>query len=150
MAAVNVCFTRRQPAQGGRQQGARIADTAAATALTSQDRILVIFPEGTFTRQPGLLEFFTGAFKIASEAGLPVYAACLGITSLSSGRGDMASTPKARTSKQERNRSAIERRRLEAALEEGLEETFPASDPVAVTEPRPQTMPVDDFGPARL
>jgi 1-acyl-sn-glycerol-3-phosphate acyltransferase len=34
---------------------------------------LVVFPEGTFTRQAGLLEFFTGAFKIASEAGLPVY-----------------------------------------------------------------------------
>jgi len=31
-----------------------------------------------------------------------------------------------------------EDRRLEAALEEGLEETFPASDPVAVTEPRRQ------------
>jgi hypothetical protein len=37
----------------------------------------------------------------------------------------MASTPKARKSKQ--NRNAIERQRLEAALEEGLEETFPAS-----------------------
>jgi nicotinate phosphoribosyltransferase len=61
----------------------------------------------------------------------------------------MASTPKARKSKQERNRNAIERRRLEAALEEGLEETFPASDPVAVTEPRPQTIPVGDVGPAR-
>jgi len=61
----------------------------------------------------------------------------------------MASTPKERKSKQERNRSAIERRRLEAALEEGLEETFPASDPVAVTEPRPQAVPVGDAGPAR-
>ena len=29
------------------------------------------------------------------------------------------------------------RRRLERALDEGLEETFPASDPVAVTEPAP-------------
>lgn len=28
-------------------------------------------------------------------------------------------------------------RRLEKELEEGLEETFPASDPVAVTEPAP-------------
>jgi hypothetical protein len=40
----------------------------------------------------------------------------------------MAFTPKARQSKQ--NRNAIERQWLEAALEEGLEETFPASDPV--------------------
>jgi hypothetical protein len=30
-----------------------------------------------------------------------------------------------------------ERRRLEEALEEGLEETFPASDPVSVTQPQP-------------
>ena len=29
------------------------------------------------------------------------------------------------------------KRRLDRALEEGLEETFPASDPVAVTEPAP-------------
>jgi hypothetical protein len=28
------------------------------------------------------------------------------------------------------------RRKLERALEEGLEETFPASDPVNVTQPR--------------
>ncbi|MGC2076999.1 MAG: lysophospholipid acyltransferase family protein [Xanthobacteraceae bacterium] len=50
-----------------------IADTAAATDLTRQGRLLVVFPEGTFTRRAGLLEFFTGAFKIASETGLPVY-----------------------------------------------------------------------------
>jgi hypothetical protein len=30
-----------------------------------------------------------------------------------------------------------EKERLERALEEGLEGTFPASDPVAVTEPAP-------------
>jgi 1-acyl-sn-glycerol-3-phosphate acyltransferase len=50
-----------------------LADTAAATALAREGRVLVVFPEGTFTRQAGLLEFFTGAFKIAGEAGLPVY-----------------------------------------------------------------------------
>jgi nicotinate phosphoribosyltransferase len=60
-----------------------------------------------------------------------------------------SSTPKARKSKQERDRKAIERQRLEAALEEGLEETFPASDPVAVTEPRPQAIPVGDPEPVR-
>ncbi len=59
----------------------------------------------------------------------------------------MASTPKSRKPKRKGNRNAIERRRLEAALEEGLEETFPASDPAAVTEPRPQAMPVGDVGP---
>jgi 1-acyl-sn-glycerol-3-phosphate acyltransferase len=54
-----------------------IAETAAATDLTRQGRLLVVFPEGTFTRRAGLLEFFTGAFKIASEADLPVYPAIL-------------------------------------------------------------------------
>src|SRR3981081_2558121 len=33
--------------------------------------------------------------------------------------------------------SDAEKRRLEQALEEGLEETFPASDPVNVTQPPP-------------
>ena len=32
---------------------------------------------------------------------------------------------------------AAEKRKLEKALEEGLEETFPASDPVNVTQPAP-------------
>ena len=31
----------------------------------------------------------------------------------------------------------VEKRRLEQALEEGLEETFPASDPVNVIQPPP-------------
>ena len=35
-------------------------------------------------------------------------------------------------------------RRLERQLDEGLEETFPASDPPAVTEPAPA--PPDDKG----
>jgi hypothetical protein len=32
---------------------------------------------------------------------------------------------------------SAEKRRLDQALEEGLEETFPASDPVSVTQPSP-------------
>lgn len=32
----------------------------------------MIFPEGTFTRRPGLSGFFLGGFKIAAEARLPV------------------------------------------------------------------------------
>ena len=32
---------------------------------------------------------------------------------------------------------ANEKRRLDQALDEGLEETFPASDPVSVTQPSP-------------
>lgn len=64
---LGVLFVDRYDLTGG------LADTAAATTLAREGRILVIFPEGTFTRQSGLLEFFTGAFKIASEANLPVY-----------------------------------------------------------------------------
>ena len=36
-----------------------------------------------------------------------------------------------------RDTKSAEKRRLEQALEEGLEETFPASDPVNVTQPPP-------------
>ena len=64
---LGVLFVDRFDLAGG------LADTAAATALAREGRILVVFPEGTFTRQAGLLEFFTGAFKIASEAALPIY-----------------------------------------------------------------------------
>ncbi len=32
---------------------------------------------------------------------------------------------------------ATEKRQLDEALEEGLEETFPGSDPVSVTQPAP-------------
>ncbi len=48
----------------------------------------------------------------------------------------MVSIPKEQRPKSKQNQEEAERRRLEVALEEGLEETFPASDPVAVTEPR--------------
>lgn len=38
---------------------------------------LVFFPEGTFSRQPGLLKFHTGAFVAAARAGCPVVPAVL-------------------------------------------------------------------------
>jgi len=47
-------------------------DTAVITEVARQGRVLVSFPEGTFTRRPGLSEFFLGAFKVAAEAGLPI------------------------------------------------------------------------------
>jgi 1-acyl-sn-glycerol-3-phosphate acyltransferase len=50
-----------------------LADTAMATDAAREGRLLVIFPEGTFTRRPGLLDFHLAAFKIACEANLPVY-----------------------------------------------------------------------------
>ena len=62
----------------------------------------------------------------------------------------MAATPTKRRSKRPPKQNDAERRRLDAALEEGLEETFPASDAVAVTEPRLRTMPVCDAELAQL
>ena len=49
----------------------------------------------------------------------------------------MASNPKSNTEKQHKADQERQKRqeRLERKLEEGLEDTFPASDPVAVTEP---------------
>ena len=47
----------------------------------------------------------------------------------------MAFGSKRPTSKQDRQHKKAEQERLEAALEEGLKGTFPASDAVAVTQP---------------
>ena len=33
---------------------------------------LAWFPEGTFTRMPGLLAFHLGAFEVACQAGVPI------------------------------------------------------------------------------
>ena len=49
-----------------------LADAEALIAFARKGRILVFFPEGTFTRRAGLSGFYLGAFKIAAEAGLPV------------------------------------------------------------------------------
>ncbi len=49
-----------------------LTDAAALTALAQQGRVLVFFPEGTFTRRAGLSGFYLGAFKIAAETNLPV------------------------------------------------------------------------------
>jgi hypothetical protein len=54
--------------------------------------------------------------------------------------GNMVSILEEQEQRRSQRQKQTERRRLEAALEEGLEETFPASDPVAVTEPRRQTV----------
>ena len=50
-----------------------IADTASATKIAREGNLLVIFPEGTFTRRPGLLELHLAPFKIACDANLPVF-----------------------------------------------------------------------------
>ncbi|HVX77960.1 MAG TPA: AMP-binding protein [Bradyrhizobium sp.] len=49
-----------------------LTDAAALGALARQGRLLVFFPEGTFTRRAGLSGFYLGAFKVAADAGLPI------------------------------------------------------------------------------
>ena len=39
--------------------------------------------------------------------------------------------------KSKRDREEVRKRRLERSLEQGLEDSFPASDPVNVTQPAP-------------
>jgi acyl carrier protein len=51
---------------------ASLTDAATLGALAREGRILVFFPEATFTRRAGLSGFYLGAFKVAAEAGLPV------------------------------------------------------------------------------
>ena len=50
-----------------------LADAEALVALAREGRVLVFFPEGTFTRRAGLSGFYLGAFKVAAEAGIAVY-----------------------------------------------------------------------------
>jgi len=50
----------------------RLADTEALVAGAREGRNVIFFPEGTFTRRPGLSAFYLGAFKVAAEAGLPI------------------------------------------------------------------------------
>ncbi len=52
------------------QQGA--ADTRRLISRARAGRSLMFFPEGTFTRAPGLRPFHLGAFLAAAETGLPV------------------------------------------------------------------------------
>lgn len=47
-------------------------------------------------------------------------------------------TGKEKTDKSARKRQESDREKLERKLEEGLEGTFPGSDPVAITEPAPK------------
>jgi 1-acyl-sn-glycerol-3-phosphate acyltransferase len=58
-----------------RQRGATDARRVLRNAI--QGHSLVFFPEGTFTRRPGLLKFHTGAFATAVRAGCPLVPAVL-------------------------------------------------------------------------
>jgi 1-acyl-sn-glycerol-3-phosphate acyltransferase len=49
-----------------------VADADRVTATLRSGTSLLVFPEGTFVGQPGLLPFRLGAFKAAIETGCPV------------------------------------------------------------------------------
>jgi 1-acyl-sn-glycerol-3-phosphate acyltransferase len=49
-----------------------VEDTGRFVKLAQAGESLIVFPEGTFRRMPGLLPFRMGAFTIAAQAGLPV------------------------------------------------------------------------------
>jgi 1-acyl-sn-glycerol-3-phosphate acyltransferase len=49
-----------------------VADAERVTATLRGGAPLLVFPEGTFLGQPGLLPFRLGAFKAAIETGCPV------------------------------------------------------------------------------
>ena len=63
---IDVEFVERMDTRRGVTDAKRIALAAG------EGRSLVFFPEGTFTRMPGLLPFHMGAFLAAVEAGIPV------------------------------------------------------------------------------
>ncbi|WEX90016.1 AMP-binding protein [Sinorhizobium garamanticum] len=49
-----------------------LIDAESLTRAARQGRILVFFPEGTFTRRPGLSAFYLGAFRVAADSDLPI------------------------------------------------------------------------------
>ena len=49
-----------------------VEDTKSLADMVAAGRPLLFFPEGTFTRMPGLLPFHMGAFAVAAEADVPV------------------------------------------------------------------------------
>ncbi|HYU34576.1 MAG TPA: AMP-binding protein [Thermoanaerobaculia bacterium] len=60
-----VFVERFEPGQG-------VEETRKVLEAVRGGESLVIFPEGTFRRGPGLLPFRLGAFVVAAEAGVPV------------------------------------------------------------------------------
>jgi 1-acyl-sn-glycerol-3-phosphate acyltransferase len=49
-----------------------VADAERVTAALRRGMSVLVFPEGTFLRSPGILPFRLGAFKSAVETGCPV------------------------------------------------------------------------------
>ena len=66
LARLGALFVDRFDAAGG------IASMRVAAAALAAGELLVIFPEGTFKRMPGVLPFHMGAFTIAAHTQVPL------------------------------------------------------------------------------
>ncbi len=66
LARLGAVFVARGRAEELEKELARIREALG------EDRLLVVFPEGTFDRAPGLLPFHLGGFRVAAELGVPV------------------------------------------------------------------------------
>ena len=62
----NVLFVERFDTQQGIDDAKRISEVAKTGTS------LLFYPEGTFTRMPGLLPFNMGAFLTSAETGVPI------------------------------------------------------------------------------
>lgn len=66
MRRLGAIFVRRSDPAGG------VADARTALESARAGARIIWFPEGTFSRMPGLLAFHVGAFATAAQLGLPV------------------------------------------------------------------------------
>ncbi|MGH6815435.1 MAG: AMP-binding protein, partial [Hyphomicrobiaceae bacterium] len=66
LRGIGAIFARRTDPTGG------VEDTEKMLAAVRGGSTVVVFPEGTLTRMPGLLGFHLGAFLVAAKAGLPI------------------------------------------------------------------------------
>jgi len=66
LSRIGSVFVDRLDAQRG------VEDTGRFAAAARAGQSLIVFPEGTFRRMPGLLPFRMGAFVIAAQSGVPV------------------------------------------------------------------------------
>ncbi|MDJ0833382.1 MAG: AMP-binding protein [Gammaproteobacteria bacterium] len=63
---IGTLFVRRWDTSGG------IEDTTGILQAAAKGQRIVSFPEGTFSRMPGLLGFHMGAFVVAARASMPI------------------------------------------------------------------------------
>ena len=66
LRAYGIRFVERSDAERS------VRDSRELSHIAERGESLVFFPEGTFTRAPGLLPFHMGAFVVAAAAGMPV------------------------------------------------------------------------------